>query len=81
MTEKQQTSFNIEDKAVIYGTERAEFSRYPFKTMKVGQSFYLEGGFNTVSRVRAAASSYGKRNDMKFSIVRDGQGYRCGRIK
>jgi len=81
MTEKLQTSFNIENKPVLFGVQRAEFSRYPFKNMAVGQSFYLEGGFNTVSRVRAAASSYGKRNDMKFSIVRDGLGYRCGRIK
>lgn len=55
--------------------------KLPFDKMNVGQSFYIPKGFQDIKRVRAASASYGKTHGMKFSIVRDGTGYRCGRIK
>lgn len=77
----EQQEYQIENKPVLFGTDRGEHSRYPFGKMKVGQSFHIDGGFNAVTRVRSAASQYGKRHGVKFAIVRDGAGYRCGRIK
>jgi hypothetical protein len=74
--------FKIENKPVIFGTNRTEYSRYPFNRMKVGQSFYIEADdFNKISRIRQAAISYSKKHDVKFSVVKDGNGYRCGRIR
>jgi hypothetical protein len=53
-------------------------TRYPFNKMKVGQSFWLEAGVQNT--VRGASIGYGRRHNMKFSISKDGDGYRCGRI-
>lgn len=71
--------YRIENKPVV--RPRLQREKYPFNKMKVGQSFYIDRGHVDVQTVRSAASQYAKRNDVKFSIIRDGLGYRCGRIK
>jgi len=72
--------FKIENKPVI--RPRMEVRRYPFPRMKVGQSFYFEViGCNDLNRIRSAASQYTKRHGGKFSIIREGEGYRCGKIE
>ncbi len=78
-----QTEYKIENKPVPPRSSRYNVrQRYQFGQMKVGQSFFIpEPSFQLIARIRASASNYGKRNKMKFSIVRDGNGYRCGRIK
>ncbi len=75
-------SYKVENKPVPRHNRRNDQQKYPFKEMKVGQSFFIpEPAFQQVARIRASASSYGKRTGMKFAIVRDGNGYRCGRIE
>jgi hypothetical protein len=75
------TEFKIENKPVLFGLDRGELSRYPFAKMKVGQSFFMDGGeMQAITRVRSAASQYAKRHNMKFSVVKEGTGYRCGRV-
>lgn len=73
--------FKVESKPIPIDLVRKRYSRYPFAEMKVGQSFYIKEGFKAIQSVRSSASLYGKRHDMKFVVVRDGKGYRCGRIK
>ena len=72
--------FKVENKPVV--RPRIEARRYPFARMKVGQSFYFEyHNFNDLNRVRSAASQYSRRHGVKFSIVKEGDGYRCGRVE
>ena len=80
MNKELTLEFKVENKAVPAMGMRLTNNRYPFGQMKVGQSFFIPGQFEGISSVRSAALSYGKRHDMKFAIVRDGDGYRCGRI-
>jgi hypothetical protein len=78
-----QAEYKVENKPVPrHNVRRDRSTKYPFDKMKVGQSFFIpEPAFRDVSRIRASASSYGKRHGVKFAIVRDGEGYRCGRIE
>jgi len=77
---KMISEFKIENKPVI--RPRVESRKYPFDKMKVGQSFYFEvADFSDLNRVRSAASQYSKRHHVKFSLIREGEGYRCGRIE
>lgn len=79
--EDKPVQYKIENKPVPRYNSRSSLTKYQFDQMKVGQSFFIpEPTFQQVARVRSAASSYGKRHGMNFAIVRDGQGYRCGRI-
>ncbi len=72
--------YKVENKPIT--PPRMERDKYPFSKMKVGQSFYfVPTGINDLIKLRNAAVHYGNRNEVKFSIVRDGEGYRCGRIK
>lgn len=72
--------FKIENIPVI--RPRMQSRKYQFDKMKVGQSFYFEyEDFNDLNRVRSAASQYARRHGGKFSIVKEGNGYRCGRIE
>lgn len=72
--------FKVENKPVI--RPRMQAQKYPFSRMKVGQSFYFEAvELNDLNRVRSAASAYARRHEVKFSIVKEGKGYRCGRIE
>jgi len=53
---------------------------YPFEKMETGDSFRFVS--DIVKKVAPAASSYGKRHNMKFSIRKtDDNSYRCWRIK
>lgn len=71
--------FKVENKPVT--RPRIEMRKYPFDRMKVGQSFYFEPhNLNDLNRLRSAASQFTRRHGAKFSVVREGEGYRCGRI-
>jgi hypothetical protein len=50
---------------------------YPFSQMQIGDSFYSEAARENVAN---AAYGYGKRHGQKFSVLRDGDGFRCWRI-
>jgi hypothetical protein len=73
---KMAVAFKIENKPAI-----PRGSKYPFRNMKVGQSFYFKAR-NEQERVNVASAAhmYGQLHDMKFSTVKDGAGYRCGRV-
>ena len=65
--------------------------KYPFNTMQVGESFSLplasekhrKGMDRTVCVLRAAACSYGRKYNMKFTVrtVRDEGVARCWRVE
>lgn len=76
--QEARSPFKIEDRPVT--RPRLQNAKYPFSQMKVGQSFYIDISITDVQSIRTAAGHYGKRNGVKFSIIRDGAGYRCGRI-
>lgn len=67
------SDFALEDGMPV---ERTRY-RYPFASMKVGQSFVAPD-----ERVRAAASRYAARTGMRFTVNKtpEGTGYRCHRI-
>jgi hypothetical protein len=56
-------------------------NKYPFDKMKVGQSFYFDRTDCDVQALRTAAYQCGARTGTKFSILKEGNGYRCGRVK
>jgi hypothetical protein len=49
---------------------------YPFPSMEVGDSFSID----RKEKVAAAASVFGKRHGVKFSLRRTGNGYRVWRV-
>lgn len=53
--------------------------KFPFHLLEVGQSFSLPN--EIVKEVRAAAAYQVMKTGKKFSIKKDGECYRCGRIK
>lgn len=56
-------------------------TRYPFEKMKVGDSFFVSD-YSFRSNVSSAASYFAIRNpEYKFSIARDGEGFRVWRVK
>lgn len=80
ITDFTKSEFKIENVPVI--RPRMQSGRYNFNKMKVGQSFYfLPANAKDLNRVRSAASWYARRHEVKFSIVKEGEGYRCGRIE
>lgn len=56
-----------------------EGTKYPFRKMAPGDSFTVSIEFGP--RVRNAAGNWGKNNNATFSTRRNGDGYRCWRIK
>lgn len=54
-------------------------NNYPFSKMEVGDSFAVN--VEDFNKVRPAASWYGKRNNMKFSVRHWEGAYRCWRVK
>jgi hypothetical protein len=55
---------------------------YPFPMMKIGQSFFIDPARgDDITSIRAAASYYMNRDNTEFSIYREGNGFRCGRVK
>lgn len=52
--------------------------KYPFGEMELGDSFYWDGKRH---RVDSAASYYGKRNNKKFAVRKEGSGARCWRTE
>lgn len=54
-------------------------AKYPFAEMAVGDSFGVPDG--EARRVRGAASDYGRRNGMRFSVKAHEGGYRVWRVE
>jgi len=50
--------------------------KYPLGEMGVGQSFLCSEN----KLVASAASYYGRRYNKKFSVIKEGDMYRCGRV-
>lgn len=72
-------SFEIEHNVPMPTSQHGN-EKYPFPTMKVGDSFSFR---NDAVRVRSAANSYGRRKGLKFTIrcvdpIKSE--YRCWRI-
>ena len=53
-------------------------TKYPFGKMIVGDCFDIPNG--TLTHVRNAAHAFGRANDMKFTVKKDGAVHRCWRI-
>jgi len=70
-------AYKIENKPAV-----PQGPKYPFRDMKVGQSFYFKARTEKEKdSVAVSACKYGNLHHMKFSTVKDGAGYRCGRVK
>lgn len=57
-------------------------SKYPFRDMEIGDSFWVPDGRNaeaTKNNVRSAATCYSRRNGGRFTVRRDNGGYRVWR--
>lgn len=78
-TVEKTVEFRIEN--IPIHRPRMDREKFPFGKMRVGQSFFFESGDVDVTLVRQAACHYGKRNNVKFSILREANGFRCGRVK
>lgn len=55
--------------------------RYPFGSMKVGDSFLVPDGDATVNRLRAAASQAARRLGFKFAVRQLDEGFRVWRTE
>jgi len=72
-----ETAFKI-DTDIPAPPSRSRGGKYPFGAMEVGHSFAFTK--DNYVNAAAAASWFGKRNNRKYSIRKDGDGYRCWRI-
>lgn len=70
------SDYKIEKNIPLPPTARPS-NRFRFGEMEVGDSFQVDA--DDVAQARTAASWYGKRNDMKFTIRRYKDGFRCWR--
>ncbi len=58
--------------------------KYPWSDMEVGDSFWVPMGENeekTKNMVRCAATAFGRRRNMKFSVRKNDGGFRVWRIE
>lgn len=62
----------------IEGRGMQKKAKYPFGKMLVGQSFLVVHQWKSA---RSSADAYGRRNGIKFSTRREGDGLRIWRIK
>jgi hypothetical protein len=65
------------ERGVPLPEKRGLYNKYPFKQMKVGDSFIVP----IDARIYAAASWAGTRNGMKFSTRKNGTCIRVWRVK
>jgi hypothetical protein len=76
----KQNKFKIEKKVPLPELRGGGECKYPFADMKVGDSFACNRA--VLERARVAASTYGKRNNMKFTARRtSGDDARIWRIE
>jgi hypothetical protein len=75
------TAFKVENIPVL--KPRFEREKYPFDQLKVGQSFFISAAHSDdLASIRVAAQHVQTiRSGWKFSIVKEGTGWRCGRVK
>ena len=74
-------TFKIEDGIPIAGAAGAGGSnkKYPFKEMKVGQSFFVD--VENAQKVQGAAHQFAKKHpEYKFLTRREGEGRRVWRV-
>lgn len=57
-------------------------NKFPFDKLKKGESF-LETDFGKVNMLKVHAHKYAaaRKNKVKFSVRKEGDGYRCYRVK
>lgn len=70
------------DKGIPIPERRKAFSKYPFKEMEIGDSFFIDKKLTTISSVAFQAT---KKTGYKFSLrtveEKKKKGTRCWRIK
>ena len=71
------TDFKIE-KNVPLPEDRPAATKYPFGQMEVGDSFAVDP--SQATRVRNAACYHARNHGAKFSILKNGEKFRCWRI-
>lgn len=75
---KQTTEFRIEKGVEIPKRSGDATRKYPFPQMEVGDSFAVPSGRHLA--VSTAATNYGNKYQMKFSVRAVDGGHRCWRI-
>jgi hypothetical protein len=68
-------SFKVENKPV-----RKPTKAYQLDKMKVGQSFFVHDE-SILPSLRTTVSLFGRCTGKKFSVKKEGSGWRCGRMK
>ncbi len=79
---KNGMAIRIESNVPLPGTRMGRLPKYPFKIMRVRDSFAIDRE-KDVPKVRQAAchfaSNHGGRR--KYSVLKTSRGYRCWRVK
>lgn len=74
--------FQVERGVPVLEYPRGRPAKYPFRSMKVGDSFLVpETGLYAANRVSRSASACGSRNGCKYVTRRVPEGVRCWRVK
>ena len=73
------SKYEIEQNVPLPTNARNKESRYPFATMKVGDTFFVSD--KHPSHVRNAACHFQRKLGVKFIVRKDGEGLRCWRIE
>lgn len=80
MANGNNSKFKVESN-IEMPSKRADRVKYPFRQMKIGDSFLIEET-SDLEKVRSAASYFGNRNEgFSFSIRKTDAGYRCWRTE
>lgn len=75
-----ETDFKIESGVPVPELRVGRHCNFPFKEMKIGDSFFVSDTRDT-SQVRSAASYFGIRNaGYRFTVRREGNGVRVWRV-
>lgn len=59
--------------------DSTDYEKYPFSQMEIGDSFKIKNDKKKLSRLRGLSFYYAKKNNVKFTTRKDGDGYRIWR--
>lgn len=60
---------------------RRRYTRYPWTTLAVGDSFVIGGDFEHGHSLSVAAALYAKKHpEYRFSVRKTSEGFRCTRV-
>lgn len=80
-TPRKQNHFKIETNVPVPPLSGGARPKYPFREMKIGDSFFASNEDAKVISVRVSAHTFGRRNkEYRFTVVKESGGCRVWRI-